>query len=139
MHSLIIQYKYRVFKFPYIINNWLLRHKNIIYVPPVVIPHSFSASACFSCSVKSPGKIQFASSFKNNGLNPRHSGEQAWKAIRDRLRRPYYLSRVDHVRKIRDRKQRTDIRKYSYVNETIKNWNKLPSEALGTFLVNQSF
>ena len=35
--------------------------------------------------------------------------ERACKAIRDRLRRPYCLSRVDHVRKIRDRKQRTDI------------------------------
>jgi len=28
------------------------------------------------------------------------SGERAWKATRDRLRRPYYLSRVDLVRKI---------------------------------------
>ena len=27
-----------------------------------------------------------------------YSGERAWKVIRDRLRRPYYLSRVDHVR-----------------------------------------
>ena len=53
-----------------------------------------------------------------------HSGEQAGKAIRDRLRRPYYLSRVDI---------RTDIRKYSFVNKTIKNWNELPAEALGTF------
>jgi len=24
-------------------------------------------------------------------------GERAWKAIRDRLRRPYYLSMVDHI------------------------------------------
>jgi hypothetical protein len=31
-----------------------------------------------------------------------YSGERAWKAIDDRLRRPYCLSRVDHVRKIRD-------------------------------------
>jgi len=62
-----------------------------------------------------------------------YSGELAWKAIRDRLRRPYYLSRVDHVRKIKDRKQRTDIGKYSFVNRTIKNWNQLPAEALGTF------
>ena len=61
-----------------------------------------------------------------------YSGERAWKALRDRLRRPYYLSRVDHVRKIRDRKQRTDIRKYSFVNRTIKNWNQLPAEALGS-------
>jgi hypothetical protein len=35
-----------------------------------------------------------------------------------RLRRPFYLSRVDHVRKIRDRKQRTDIGKYSFVNKS---------------------
>jgi hypothetical protein len=30
------------------------------------------------------------------------------------------LSRVDHVRKIRSRKERTDIRKYSSVNRTIQ-------------------
>ena len=62
-----------------------------------------------------------------------YSVERAWKAIRDRLRRPYYLSRVDHVRKIGDRKQRTDIGKYSFVNRTINNWNQLPAETLGTF------
>jgi hypothetical protein len=62
-----------------------------------------------------------------------YSGEQAWKAIRDRLQRPYYLTGVDHVRKTRDRKQRTDIGKYAFVNRTIKNWNQLPAEALGTF------
>jgi hypothetical protein len=43
------------------------------------------------------------------------------------------LSRDEHVRKIRDRKHRTDIGKYSYVNGTIKNWNQLPAEALRTF------
>ena len=62
-----------------------------------------------------------------------YSGERAWKAIRDRLRRTYYLSRVDHVRKIRDRKQRTDIGKYSFVNRTMKTWNQLPVDALGIF------
>ena len=36
-------------------------------------------------------------------------GERSWKAIGDRLRRPCYLSWADHVRKIRNRKQRTDI------------------------------
>jgi len=40
-----------------------------------------------------------------------YSGEWAWKAKCDRLRRPYYLSRVDHVWKIRGTKQRTDIGK----------------------------
>ena len=65
--------------------------------------------------------------------------ERAWKAIRDRLRGPYCLSKVSHVRKIRGRKQRTDIGKYSFVNRTIKNWNQLPAEALGLSLVNLSF
>ena len=62
-----------------------------------------------------------------------YSGERSWKAIRDRLRRAYYLSRVDHVPEIRGRKQRTDIGKYSFVNRTIKSWNQLPAEVLGTF------
>ena len=52
-----------------------------------------------------------------------YSGERAWEATRDRLWRPSYLSRADHVRKIRDRKQRADIGKYSFVNRTIKNRN----------------
>jgi len=43
------------------------------------------------------------------------------------------LSRVDHVPKIRDRKQRTHIGKYSFVNKSIENWNQLLAEALGTF------
>jgi hypothetical protein len=58
--------------------------------------------------------------------------ERAWKAIGDRLRRAYYLIRVDHVRKIRDRKQRMDIGKYSFLNMAIKSWNQLPAEALGS-------
>jgi len=62
-----------------------------------------------------------------------YSGERAWKAILDRLRRPYYLSRIDQVQKIRDRKQRKDIGKFSFVTRTIKNCNQLPAEALGTF------
>jgi len=44
------------------------------------------------------------------------------------------LNRVDHVRKIRDRKQRTGIGKYSFVNRAIKNWKQLPAEVLATFL-----
>jgi hypothetical protein len=60
-------------------------------------------------------------------------GERAWEAIHDRLRRLYYLCRVDHVRKIRDKKQRTHIRKYSFINRIIKKWNQLPAEALGIF------
>jgi len=38
-----------------------------------------------------------------------YSGEQAWRAIGDRLQRPNYLSEVDHEWKIRNRRQRTNI------------------------------
>ena len=48
-----------------------------------------------------------------------YSGEQEWKAISDRLQWPNYPSRVDHERKIRNRRQRMDIRKYSFLNRTI--------------------
>jgi hypothetical protein len=46
---------------------------------------------------------------------------------------PSYLSRVDHDWKITNRRQRTDIRKYSFVTRTIQLWNKLLMNALGTF------
>ena len=49
-----------------------------------------------------------------------YCGERAWEVTRDRFRRAYCLSRVDHVRKIRDKKKRTDIGKCSFVNRTIK-------------------
>jgi hypothetical protein len=35
------------------------------------------------------------------------------------------LSRGDHNRKIRSRKQKTDIGKYSFVNSTIQLWNEI--------------
>jgi hypothetical protein len=61
-----------------------------------------------------------------------YTGERAWKALGDRLERPFYLSRVDHNRKIRSRKQKTDIGKYSFVNRTIQVWNQVPADVLGT-------
>jgi hypothetical protein len=61
-----------------------------------------------------------------------YSGERVWKAIGDRLQRPHYPSRVDHERKIRSRRQRTDIGKHSFVNRTIQDWNQSPAEVLGT-------
>jgi hypothetical protein len=57
-----------------------------------------------------------------------YSGDRAWKPIGDRLKRPHYLSRVDHERKIRSKKQRTNIGKYSFLNRTIQLWNQLPAE-----------
>jgi hypothetical protein len=61
-----------------------------------------------------------------------YSGERAWKFIGDRLQRPNYLSGIDHDWKIRNRRQRADIGKYSFVNRTIRLWNRLPAEILGT-------
>jgi hypothetical protein len=63
-----------------------------------------------------------------------YSGERVWKAIGDRLQRPHHLSRVDHDWKIRSRRQKTDMGKYSFVNKTIRHWNQLPAEVLGTLL-----
>jgi hypothetical protein len=57
-----------------------------------------------------------------------YSGEQSWKVIGDRLQRPNCLSSVDHERKIKNR--RMDIGKYSFVNRTIRLWNRLPAEIL---------
>jgi hypothetical protein len=61
-----------------------------------------------------------------------HTGERAWKAVGDRLLTSYYLSRGDHAKKIRSRKQRIDIGKYSFVNRTIQLWSQLPEDASGT-------
>jgi hypothetical protein len=61
-----------------------------------------------------------------------YSGERAWKAIGDRLQWPHYLSRVDHDWKIRSRRQKTDVGKYPFVNRTIRHWNQLPADMLGT-------
>ena len=60
------------------------------------------------------------------------TGERAWKAIGDRLQAPSYLSKVDHHWKIRARKQRTDTRKYSFVNRYVTDWNQLPEGVIGT-------
>jgi hypothetical protein len=50
-------------------------------------------------------------------------GERAWKATGDRLQRSNYLSRVDHERKVRNRRQKTDIGKYPFVIRTTRLWN----------------
>ena len=65
-----------------------------------------------------------------------YMGEPAWKAIGDRLLRPCYLSRDDHNYKIRTRKQRTNVGKFSFTNRTIRNWNQLPEELLASYPCN---
>jgi hypothetical protein len=52
-------------------------------------------------------------------LHKTYSAEPAWKAVGDKLQRSYYLSRVDHDWKIRNKRQRMGIGKHSTVNRTI--------------------
>jgi hypothetical protein len=68
-------------------------------------------------------------------LHNAYNGERAWKDIEDRLQAPYYLSGADHCWKIRSRKIRTDVGKFSFVNRTIADWNRLPEAAIGISLV----
>jgi hypothetical protein len=60
----------------------------------------------------------------------------ARKDVRERFSRPCNLSREDHNRKITNRKRRTDIGKYPFINKTIVNWNKLPADLPASFPCN---
>jgi hypothetical protein len=62
-----------------------------------------------------------------------YTGDRAWMAIGDKLQAPSYLSRVDRQWKIRVRKQRTNIGKYSFVNRSITDWNQQPEGMIGTY------
>ena len=59
-----------------------------------------------------------------------YCGERAWKDGGNRLERRHCLNRADNNRKIRSRRQRTDRGKYSFVNRTIEDWNRLAAEVL---------
>ena len=65
-------------------------------------------------------------------------GERAWKDVGGSLERPHYLNRTDHSRKIGCRRQKTDIGKYSVVNRTVDDWNRLPAEVLQQLPCNSS-
>jgi hypothetical protein len=64
-----------------------------------------------------------------------YNGERAWKDSGDRLQVPYYLSRVDDHWKIRSRKIRIDVVKFSFVNRPITVCDQLPERAIGTSLI----
>jgi len=61
-----------------------------------------------------------------------YTGGRTSKAIGDRILKPSYLSREVHNRKIRTRKQRTDVGKYSFVNRKIKSRNQLLTELVAS-------
>jgi len=58
---------------------------------------------------------------------------RALKGIGVRPLKPCYLSRNEHNQKIRNRKQRTDVGKYFFVNRTIKSWNQFTADLLASF------
>ena len=62
-----------------------------------------------------------------------YTGERAWKGIENKLLKPCCTSRDGPNRKIRTRKQKTDVGKYPFVNRTIKSWNQLPAGLLASF------
>ena len=62
-----------------------------------------------------------------------YTGSRARKAIGNRLLKPCYLSMGYHNQKIRTRKRRTDVGKYSFVNRTIQSRNQLPASLLASF------
>jgi hypothetical protein len=64
-----------------------------------------------------------------------YNDKRAWKVVGDRLQTPYYRSRVDHCWKIRSKKIRTDVGKFSSVNRTIRDWDRLSEGAIWTSLV----
>jgi hypothetical protein len=53
--------------------------------------------------------------------------------VGDSLLKQCCPSRDDHGRKIRIRKQRTNVGKYSFVNRSINDWNRLPAAMLASF------
>ncbi|KAJ4445638.1 hypothetical protein ANN_12321 [Periplaneta americana] len=59
-----------------------------------------------------------------------YRGEPAWREIKNRLQPPNYSSRNDHSYKLRERRQRTDTGKFSFLNRTIRDWNALPADLL---------
>ncbi|KAJ4438086.1 hypothetical protein ANN_14025 [Periplaneta americana] len=59
-----------------------------------------------------------------------YRGEPAWREIKNRLQPPNYFSRNDHSYKLRERRQRTDTGKFSFLNRTIRDWNALPADLL---------
>jgi hypothetical protein len=65
-----------------------------------------------------------------------YKGGKAWKEIRDRFQAQSYLSRVDHSWKIRARKQRTDVGKFSFDKRTITDWNQLSEGEIGALTGN---
>lgn len=67
--------------------------------------------------------------------------EKRGSDFEDRMKEP---NRYDHIFKIKTKKQKTDIDKYSFLNRTKNDWNKLPKTPASTlterkFRLNRNF
>ncbi|KAJ4447673.1 hypothetical protein ANN_09680 [Periplaneta americana] len=67
-----------------------------------------------------------------------YRGEPAWREIKNRLQPPNYSSRNDHSYKLRERRQRMDTGKFSFLNRTIRDWNALPADLLKALPTNKN-
>jgi hypothetical protein len=98
------------------------------------IAHYFSAIDK-KWSLKASGEFAYLLTQQVYVLYKACNSERAWKDIENKLQASYYRSRVDHCWKIRSRKIRTDVGKFSFINRTIADWDRLPEGAIGTSLI----
>lgn len=64
------------------------------------------------------------------GMFKAWNSAEGWGELNARLHLPTYIGRGDHSFKIKERVQKTDTVKYSFVNRGIREWNSLPEEVL---------
>jgi hypothetical protein len=60
-------------------------------------------------------------------------GENAWGDLRKKVENPNYIGRNDHQFKVKCRSQKNNVKKFSFLNRTILDWNSLPAELFEPF------
>ena len=68
--------------------------------------------------------------FRLAGVYNAWNCKDGWEELRARFHTPNYRGRGDHSLKIKEREQKTDVAKYSFINRGIREWNALPGEVL---------
>lgn len=59
-----------------------------------------------------------------------YNAQEAWRELGTRMLKPGFLARGDHNEKVMERMAVTDVGRYSFVNRTIGEWNKLDGRIL---------
>ena len=62
------------------------------------------------------------------GMYKIYKGDKAWRELRYKVEKPNFIGRNDHKSKIKCRAQRTNVKKISYLNKSIVDWNGLPED-----------